>query len=121
FCLGFERRDAGVAERPGVRHSIYVPGALVLLAQVAFVNGVISAPPSPIVLRDMLDDMGEALFAVYFILSAVALLETYRTVRTPELRQQLKWVTRGTALAVVAEFAMESIAHLLGKSSETDV
>jgi two-component system NtrC family sensor kinase len=121
FCLDFPLRNKWIAERPRVLYLIYVPGALVLLAQVAFVNGVISASPSPIVLRDMLDNMGEALFAVYFVLSAVALFETYRTVRTPELRQQMKWVTRGTALAVVPYFAMQSIPHLLGTSSETYV
>src|SRR5215471_20760063 len=121
FCLDFPMRNKWIAERPRVLYLIYVPGALVLLAQVAFINGVLSASPSPIVLRDMLDNIGEALFAVYFILSAVALLETYRTVRTPELRQQMKWVTRGTALAVVPYFAMQSIPHLLGTSSETYV
>jgi PAS domain S-box-containing protein len=121
FCLDFPMRNKWIAERPRVLYLIYVPGALVLLAQVAFVNGVISAAPSPIVLRDILDNIGEALFAVYFVLSAVALFETYRTVRTPELRQQMKWVTRGTALAVVPYFAMQSIPHLLGTSSETYV
>jgi PAS domain S-box-containing protein len=121
FCLDFPMRNKWIAERPRVLFLIYVPGALVLLAQVAFVNRVISASPSPIVLRDMLDNIGEVLFAVYFVLSSVALFETYRTVRTPELRQQMKWVTRGTALAVVPYFAMQSIPHLLGTSSETYV
>jgi PAS domain S-box-containing protein len=119
FCLDFPLRNKWIAERPRLLYVIYVPGALVLLAQVAFVNGVISSSPSPIVLRDMLDNMGEALFAVYFVLSAVALMQTYRTVKTPELRQQMKWVTRGTALAVVPYFAMQSIPHMLGTSSET--
>ena len=86
---------------------IYLPGAFVMLAQVAFINGVIGAVPSPIELRDMLDNLGEALFAIYFVLSAVALLQTYRTVRAPELRQQMKWVQRhrtgGSALLCHAD------------------
>ena len=60
-------------------------------------------------------------FAIYFVLSAVVLLQTYRTVRTPELRQQMKWVTRGTALAVVPYFVLQSIPRLSGSVSETYV
>ncbi len=121
FCLDFPLRNKWIKDRPGVLYAIYLPGAFVMLAQVAFINGVISAVPSPIELRDMLDNLGEALFAIYFVLSAVALLQTYRTVRTPELRQQMKWVTRGTALAVVPYFVMQTIPRLAGAISETYV
>ena len=121
FCLDFPLRNKWIKDRPGVLYAIYLPGAFVMLAQVAFINGVISAVPSPIELRDMLDNLGEALFAIYFVLSAVALLQTYRTVRTPELRQQMKWVTRGTALAVVPYLVMQTIPRLAGAISETYV
>src|SRR5439155_23046869 len=47
------------------------------------------------------------------------LIQTYRSVRTPELRQQMKWVTRGTALAVVPYFLLQSIPRLSGLVPET--
>jgi len=53
------------------------------------------------------------------VLSAVILLQTYRTVRTPELRQQMKWVTRGTALAVVPYFLFQSAPRLLGLTPDS--
>src|SRR5215475_4682003 len=41
FCLDFPMRNKWIGERPRLLYLIYVPGALVLLAQVAFVNGVL--------------------------------------------------------------------------------
>src|SRR5262249_9149072 len=119
FCLDFPRRNKWAKERPWVLYAIYVPGAIMLAAQMAFINGVISFSPSPIVLRDLLDNVGETLFGIYFVLSAIVLLQTYRTVRTPELRQQMKWVTRGTAIAVVPYFILQTLPRLSGAVSQT--
>jgi two-component system, NtrC family, sensor kinase len=112
FCLDFPVPNKWVKERPRFLYLIYVPAGVVLLAQIAFVNGVIGLSPSPIVLRDLLDNIGDFLFGVYFVSSAVVLAQTYRTVRTPELRQQMKWVTRGTIVAVVPYFVLQSIPRL---------
>jgi two-component system NtrC family sensor kinase len=121
FCLDFPVENKWIKDRPALLYAIYVPGAIMLLAQVAFVNGIIGLSPSPIVLRDLLDSIGESLFGVYFVLSAVVLLQTYRRVRTPELRQQMKWVTRGTAIAVVPYFILQTIPRLSGVVSQTYV
>jgi PAS domain S-box-containing protein len=114
FCLEFPLRNKWIKHHRSRLYLIYVPGALLFLAQLAFINGVIGFAPSPIVLRDILDNLGDFHFSLYFVLSAVVLLQTYRTVQTPELRQQMKWVTRGTALAVVPYFVFQSIPRLLG-------
>ncbi len=121
FCLEFPLRNAWIKHRHRLLFLIYVPGALLFLMQLGFINGVISFTPSPIVLRDILNNLGEFHFGLYFVLSALILLQTYRTVQTPELRQQMKWVTRGTALAVVPYFVLQSIPRLLGLVPETYV
>jgi len=53
-------------------------------------------------------------FGAYSVLSALVLLKTYRTVREPELRQQMKWVTRGTAMAVLPYFLLQTIPRMFG-------
>jgi two-component system NtrC family sensor kinase len=119
FCLDFPLRNKWVKDRPSIFYLIYIPAVLVFLAQVAFINGVVAFSPSPIVLRDLLDNIGDGLFGLYFVLSAFVLMQTYRTVRTPELRQQMKWVTRGTAVAVLPYFILQSIPRLSGAAAQT--
>src|SRR5262249_37921183 len=97
FCLEFPLRNSWFKQRHRLVYLIYIPGALLLLAQLAFIKKIIGLSPSPIVLRDILDNVGDFHFGLYFVFSAIVLIQTYRTVRTPELRQQLKWVTRGSA------------------------
>ncbi|HEY2384073.1 MAG TPA: ATP-binding protein [Terriglobia bacterium] len=114
FCLDFPLENKWVKERRVFLYLLYVPAALVFIAQTAFINGVITFSPSPIVLRDLLDNIGDVLFGAYFVTSALVLMQTYRTVRVPELRQQMKWVTRGTAIAVIPYFLLQSIPRLSG-------
>ena len=118
FCLEFPLRNRLIRQRRGLLYLMYVPAGILFLAQFAFVNGIIGFAPSPIVLRDILNTIGDFHFGLYFVLSAVVLLQTYRTVRTPELRQQMKWVTRGTALAVVPYFVLQSIPRLSGSAPD---
>ena len=48
-----------------------------------------------------LDQTGTAYDAVFYVLAAALFLRSYSRADTPLLRQQLKWLTRGTLLAVV--------------------
>src|SRR6516165_9046540 len=64
FCLDFPVENKWVKDRPWFLSLIYVPAAIVLATQVAFINGVIALTPSPIVLRDLLDNLGDFLFGV---------------------------------------------------------
>ncbi len=41
-----------------------------------------------------------AYLAIFFIAAAAVLVNSYRWAGTPILRQQLKWITRGTILAI---------------------
>src|SRR5215467_1248896 len=121
FCLEFPLRSRWLKQRDRLLYLIYAPTIVLFLAQLAFIKGVIGFSPSPIMLREILDNLGDFHFGLYFVLSALVLLQTYRTVRTPELRQQMKWVTRGTALAVIPYFAFQTIPRLSGISTETYV
>jgi PAS domain S-box-containing protein len=121
FCLEFPLRQAWIRQRRWFLYLIYVPGVALVLAQLGFINGVLAFAPSPILLRDILNNLGDFYFGLYFVFSAIILLQTYRTVRTPELRQQMKWVTRGTALAVVPYFLSQSIPRLWGVFPDTYV
>ncbi|PYS23978.1 MAG: hypothetical protein DMG11_24920, partial [Acidobacteria bacterium] len=97
------------------------PAAVLFLAQLAFVNHVLEFIPSPLALRIMLDNLGDFHFGLCFVLSAAVLVQTYRTVKTPELRQQMKWVTRGTAIAVLPYFVLQSVPRLSGLVPDTYV
>ena len=114
FCLEFPRRNPRVERYSFLLPLIYIPAVLLLMAGILFVTGVLTTVPSARVLRDLLDDLNVIHFGVLFVLSAGVLLHTYRTVREPELRQQMKWVTRGTVIAVVPYFLFQSLPRVFG-------
>jgi PAS domain S-box-containing protein len=119
FCLEFPERSVWIRQWHSLVYLIYLPAAVLFAAQLGFINGILSFVPSPIVFRDILDTLGDFHFGLYFVLSAAVLFETYRTVKTPELRQQMKWVTRGTAIAVVPYFILQSLPRLSGAVPES--
>jgi two-component system, NtrC family, sensor kinase len=114
FCLEFPMEPMWLKQRRRILWLIYIPGALLFSAWLAFQTGVLGFIPSPLLLRNFLDNVGDFHFGLYFLASAGVLIRTYRTVTTPELRQQMKWVTRGTALAVIPYFLFQSVPRLLG-------
>jgi signal transduction histidine kinase len=114
FCLEFPRRKNWVRQNRILLPLLYAPGALILLAWFLFVFGILEFIPSPLILKNFLETASDVHFGVYFALSAAALLRTYRKVREPELRQQMKWVTRGTAIAVLPYFLLQTIPRIVG-------
>jgi len=61
-----------------------------------------------------LDQVSTAYVAAYFVFAAVLFLRSYARANTPLLRQQLKWLTRGTMLAVLPFTLLYAIPFLLG-------
>src|SRR5262245_31012429 len=114
FCLEFPLRNTWIKQRRQWMYVIYGPAALLFLGWLGFVYGILGVRPSPLLLRDLLDNLADFHFGLFFLLSAAVLVRTYQTVKTPELRQQMKWVTRGTALAVVPYFLLQSVPRLSG-------
>ncbi len=119
FCLEFPLRNRWLKRHRGLIWLIYVPGSILFTAWLSFIYGILGFIPSPLVLRNLLDNLADFHFGLYFVTSAIVLIYTYRTVKTPELRQQMKWVTRGTAVAVLPYFLLQSVPRVAGMIPES--
>jgi PAS domain S-box-containing protein len=62
-------------------------------------------------LLDRLNQFATGYDAFFYVLAAIMFMLSYRRADTPLLRQQLKWVTRGTLLAVVP-FTVYAVLYL---------
>jgi len=114
FCLEFPQRKNWLRQNRILLVLLYAPGSLLLLTWLLFVYRILEFIPSPIILRNFLETAGDIHFGVCFALSAGVLLRTYRKAREPELRQQMKWVTRGTAMGVLPYFLILTIPRIVG-------
>jgi two-component system NtrC family sensor kinase len=65
-------------------------------------------------LKLRLDQISTAYVATFFVLAAILFLRSYARANTPLLRQQLKWLTRGTLLAVLPFTLLFAIPFLTG-------
>jgi PAS domain S-box-containing protein len=65
-------------------------------------------------LKLRLDQISTAYVAAYFVLAAILFLRSYARANTPLLRQQLKWLTRGTMLAVAPFTLLYAVPYLTG-------
>jgi len=96
FVLTFPEKYGILRKHRGLAAAIYVPGLLLLSYHLLAVAS--SRATENLLWR--LDRLWMAYLAVYFVASAAVLLYSYSRARTAILRQQLKWLTRGTILAV---------------------
>jgi two-component system, NtrC family, sensor kinase len=110
FVLTFPERRSFVRKHRWVIPAIYAPAALLLGLQV-FALRFLKASE---LLRWNLDRVQMGYLAVFFIVAAVVLWHCYRRASTPILRQQLKWVTRGTILAITPFTLFYVIPYLMG-------
>jgi PAS domain S-box-containing protein len=117
FCLEFTKRNL-YRGHPRLLLFLYVPGALLLATWAAFIYGILDILTFPLQLRQILETTGDFHFGVYFVASAIVLFRTYRAVRIPDLRQQMKWVTRGVALGALPYFLLQSLPRAAGFNPE---
>jgi two-component system NtrC family sensor kinase len=96
FVLTFPEVKEQVKRRPWLVPACYVPGILLLAAHIVALQ--LLAPSE--LLRYNLDRLEMVYLAAFFIGAAGVLWHSYKHAPTPILRQQMKWVTRGTILAV---------------------
>lgn len=118
FALVFPRRKGLLARLPGLLALLYLPGAVILLAQAAVARGaLVTAAPLP-QLQSALDRLPYLWLAAAFLAALWAFFHTYRHAgQAPGetvLRQQMKWVTRGAALGVAPFLALYVIPYLAG-------
>jgi two-component system NtrC family sensor kinase len=109
FALSFPEERLRTGRRRWLLPLIYAPGAGLL----GLWLWAIHFWQATGLLLHRLNQTGTAYEAAFYILAALFFLQSYRRADSPLLRQQLKWVTRGTLLAVLPFTLFYAIPYLL--------
>jgi two-component system NtrC family sensor kinase len=96
FALVFPETHSWVRQRRHWLWLIYLPGAILLTIQILALTTL--AARANLIFD--LDRVSMAYLAVYFLSAALVMRRTYRHAMQPVLRQQMKWLMRGTILAI---------------------
>ncbi len=110
FSLVFPERKGLVNRRRWLIPAVYLPGAILLAIHICAVSLL---QPSEL-LRWHLDQIEFVYLAAYFIAATFTLWHSYRQAESAILRQQMKWVTRGTILSVAPFTLFYIIPYLFG-------
>jgi len=114
FCLSFPERPAWLRDRSYAIPLIYAPGTLLGALHALVAAGIVVLPMPLQAAQWALDRTELSYLALYFLLGATALSLSYRHAQSPLLRQQLKWVTRGTYLAIIPFVSLYALPYFLG-------
>jgi len=117
FALTFPERNKALSGRKWLIPAVYVPGSIILAMQIV---AVALLRPSE-TLRFNLDRLQMVYLAAYFIVATFVLWYSYRHARSAILRQQMKWVTRGTILSVAPFTLFYVIPYLMGSVPTTSM
>ncbi len=109
FALSFPEERLKKLSRRWLLPLVYAPGAGLLALWIWSV----STREATKLLLDRLDQIATGYLALFYILAALLFLRSYSRATTPLLRQQLKWVTRGTLLAVLPFTFFYAVPYLL--------
>jgi PAS domain S-box-containing protein len=112
FAMTFPERREVLDRRPWLVWFIYLPGAVLLALHIFLLR---DTAPSALLLFN-LNRVEMVYLAAFYIASASVLWLTYRDARTPLMRQQMKWLTRGTLLSVVPFTLFYVIPYLSGSA-----
>ncbi|HZD96260.1 MAG TPA: ATP-binding protein, partial [Candidatus Sulfotelmatobacter sp.] len=110
FALTFPRPRRLLARHPWAIFLAYVPGFVLLGVQVI----VIAFFEFTEWMRWNLDRMQMLYTTVYFVFAAVVLWRSYREAGNPLQQQQLKWISRGTVLAIGPYTLLYVLPYLAG-------
>jgi two-component system, NtrC family, sensor kinase len=110
FVLTFPERRAFVNKHRWSIPLLYLPGALLLAVQI-FAMQFLNASAR---LLWNLNRVHWAYLTIFFVSAAVVLWRSYRQATAPILRQQLKWITRGTVLAIAPFTLFYVLPYLFG-------
>jgi PAS domain S-box-containing protein len=97
FALSFPEERLKKLGRRWLLPLIYTPGVALFALWLYAINFW----QATALLKHRLDQVGTAYDAIFYVLAAALFVRSYSRANTPLLRQQLKWLTRGTLLAVV--------------------
>ena len=110
FVLTFPERRPFVLKHRSSIPALYIPGAVLLMSQVWTLRFV--APSARLLWN--LNRIHWAYLTIFFVSAAVVLWRNYRQAATPILRQQLKWIMRGTVLAITPFTLFYVLPYLFG-------
>src|SRR6202142_2269868 len=110
FVLTFPERREFVNKHARAISLLYLPGAILLGIQILALEYV---KASASLLFD-LNRVDLAYQTIFFFSAAAVLWNNYRRAETPILRQQLKWITRGTILAITPFTLFYVLPYLFG-------
>jgi len=110
FVLTFPEKRQTVRKHPWLVALVYAPGAVLLAVHIVAMQWLQASER----LRWNLDRMEMSYGSLFFLAAAVVLWYSYQHASTTILRQQLKWVTRGTILAIVPYTLFYVIPYLMG-------
>jgi PAS domain S-box-containing protein len=108
FALTFPEERLKKLPRRWLMPLIYGPGAALLGLWIWATNEWQATG----LLMHRLDQVGTAYLAVFYLLATGLFLRSYARANSPLLRQQLKWLTRGTLLAVLPFTLLSAIPFL---------
>src|ERR1035438_6139569 len=111
FVLTFPERREFVNKHRRAISVLYLPGAILLGIQILALEYVKAT-------ASLLFDLNRVDLAyqtIFFFSAAAVLWNNYRRAETPILRQQLKWITRGTILALTPFTLFYVLPYLLGR------
>src|ERR1700720_2556340 len=110
FALTFPEKRQVVRKHPWLLALVYVPGAILLTTHIGAMRWLQASER----LRWNLDRMEMSYGSLFFLAAAGVLWYSYRRASTTILRQQLKWVTRGTILAIIPYSLLYVVPYLMG-------
>jgi two-component system NtrC family sensor kinase len=110
FVITFPEKKYFVRQHQWVIPGIYAAPIGLFLLHVSALNWMVPTER----LRRALDRIEMVYLAAFFIAATWLLWRSYRRANTPVLRQQLKWVTRGTILAIAPFTLFYVVPFLLG-------
>ena len=114
FCLTFPERSAFLRERRYLTPLLYLPGITLGAIHVLVAMDILVLPLPLLQARWLLDRVELFYLGAYFLAGALALHYAYSRASDPILKHQLKWVVRGTWLAIVPFAALYALPYFLG-------
>jgi two-component system NtrC family sensor kinase len=114
FCLTFPEKPQFVERRRYLLPALYAPAALLLTFHALVMAGFLTLPLPMLSVRWLFDSLEMGLLAFYSVAGVFLLFRSYRHANTPLARQQLKWVTRGAAIAVIPFAVLYAVPYFLG-------
>ncbi len=110
FVLTFPEKRGVVRKHRWFPAVVYIPGALLLTTHILALHFLKASER----LRWNIDRVEYFYLATYFAISAGVLVHSYHRASTAILRQQLKWITRGTILAITPFTLLYVVPYLFG-------